>query len=455
VERDTNHSHESPATEVGRIDDLCKKFESAWLSGTRKLSMSESRALGLESFHSSRGGGVMCRTVVGILVLLLALPAARSDDKPKDKPSTAQEQYKALLKEHQDAMRAFDQEYMKAKTDEERAKVIQEKYPKPDKLAAKFLELAEKNPKDTVAFEALSWILTNDRNAGGKDGPADKAVALLLRDHLQSDKLAGLCQNLYYRHGKASLDLLRGIVDNSPGGDVEAEACLALAQRLGTMAQAIRLLKEQPEQAKGYERILGKEQVEEMRKADVAKAEAESARYFKEFGEKYAAKMKPDRLTHVCRVLTVVGGTGGETLLLALLEKDERREVQGAACLSLAQSLKGRAERLPEAKAVDAEKLRKQSEEMFERAADKYADFDASVDVTAEDWRKCHHCRRVSDRSAQDLAPPQPFQGRRRFPGQRRLGGVHVGRGARLVARRTNNHVRGPCGRLPRQLSSD
>lgn len=31
--------------------------------------------------------------------------------------------------------------------------------------------------------------------------------------------------------------------------------------------------------------------------------------------------------------------------------------------------------------------------------------------------------RGVSDRSAQDLAPPQPFQGRRRLPGQRRLGG--------------------------------
>jgi hypothetical protein len=315
----------------------------------------------------------MRRTVGGVLVLLLALPVALADDKPRDKPATPQEQYKALLKQHQDAMQAFGQEYEKAKTDEERAKVYKEKYPKPDKLAARFLELAEKNPKDPVAFEALSWILTNDRNTGGKDGPADKAVALLLRDHLQSDKLPGLCQNLYFRHGKAGLDLLRGILDRSPGGDVQAEACLALAQRLSYAAQLVRLLTEQPEQAKGFERSLGKEQVEELRKAGVAKLEAEGARYFQEFGEKYAAKTKPERLIQVCQQ-GLAGTTGGETLLRALLEKDERREVRGAACLGLAQSLKGRANRLPAAQATGAAKLRKEGEELFGRAADKYAD---------------------------------------------------------------------------------
>lgn len=313
----------------------------------------------------------MCRTVGGALVLLLALPAARADDKPGDKPATPQEQYKALLKEHQDAMQAFNQEYSKAKTDEERTKVIQEKYPKPDKIAAKFLALAEKNPKDPVAFDALSWILTNDRNTGGKDGPADKAVALLLRDHLHDDKLAGLCRNVYSKYTKSSLDLLRGIMEKAPGGDVQAEACLALGQRLSYTAQVVRLMTERPERASELEELLGKEQAEEIKKAGVAKVEAESARYFKEFGEKYAAKMKPDRLTQVCRGLGAMGGTGGEALLRALLEKDERREVQGAACLALGMSLKGRADRLPEA---DAAKLRKESEEFFERTAAKYGD---------------------------------------------------------------------------------
>ena len=38
------------------------------------------------------------------MVLLLALPALRADDKPKDKPLTPEEQYKALLQEQADAM---------------------------------------------------------------------------------------------------------------------------------------------------------------------------------------------------------------------------------------------------------------------------------------------------------------------------------------------------------------
>lgn len=313
----------------------------------------------------------MFRIVGGVLVLLLALLSVRADDKP----TTPQEQYKALLKEQQDAMQAFEQAFFKAKTDQERAKVRAEKFPKPDKLAAKFLELAEKNPKDAVAFEALNWILMNDRNTGGKNGPANQAVALLLRDHLQSDKLAQLCQNVSYRYTTASGDLFRGILDKNPGGDVQAEACLALAQHLATTAQIVHLLKEEPETAKGYEQVLGgKEQVKEMTKLDLAKTEAESARFFKEFGEKYAPKMKSDRLTQACPLLPILGGTGGKTLLRSLLEKDERREVQAAACLTLAQSLKEQAERLPEAQAADAEKLRKESEEFFQRAADKYTD---------------------------------------------------------------------------------
>ena len=45
----------------------------------------------------------MFRIVGGVLLLLLALPGARAADAPKDKPGKAEEQYKALLKEYNDA----------------------------------------------------------------------------------------------------------------------------------------------------------------------------------------------------------------------------------------------------------------------------------------------------------------------------------------------------------------
>jgi hypothetical protein len=203
----------------------------------------------------------MCRTAGGVLILLLALPAARASDKAKDRPLTPQEQYKALLKEHQDAMKAYQEASQKATTPEEKRKVREEKYPN---LAPKFLELAEKHPKAAVAVDALVWVVTNDRG-GGEDSPRAKAAAILLKEHVQSDKIGSVCQSL------------------ASGGDKE-----------------------------------------------------------------------------------------GEELLRGILEKNTHKSVQGLACLSLAQRLKGRAEEMPESQAEEAEKLRKESEELFERAGAKY-----------------------------------------------------------------------------------
>ena len=315
----------------------------------------------------------MCRIVGSVLVLLLALPALSNQDKTKDKERTPQEQYKALLKEQSDAMRAFSQAYSKAKTEEERDKIFKEKYPKPDKIAPRMLELAEKNPKDPVAFDALSWLMTNDVS-GGKDSPKAKAAAILLRDHIQSDKLGSLCRKLADGFGKEGVELLRGILEKHPSKEVQAEACMALGQRLSQTARIVRMLKEQPDLVKQAEQALGKEATQELQKADAAKLDTESTSYYKEFAEKYATQMKPDRVIQLCQTLGRQEGGGGEVLLRGFLEKDSRRDVQGVACFSLAQSLKNRANEMDEAQAKDAEKLRKESEELFERVTKKYAD---------------------------------------------------------------------------------
>jgi hypothetical protein len=207
----------------------------------------------------------MCRTVGGVLALLLALPAW-GDDKPKDKPMRPQEQYQALLKEHDDAMKVFNEALRQARTEEEKNKVLQEKSRSAGKLAPRFLELAEKNPKAAAAVDALVWVVVNDRGGtGGEDSPRARAVAILLKDHLRSEKLAPVCQKL------------------ASGGD-----------------------------------------------------------------------------------------PGGEDLLRGILEKNPSKGGQGLACLSLAQRLKGRAEQMPESQAQEAEKLRKESEELYERARDRY-----------------------------------------------------------------------------------
>src|SRR5262245_3203369 len=128
----------------------------------------------------------MIRIASGFLALLALLPALQA--RVKAESPTPQQQYQALLKEYDKAMSA----YQKAKTPEAKGKVFQDKYPQPDKFAPRFLELAEKNPNDPASVEALAWIITNSNSGSAKSDPKDprsKALRILLRDHIQSEKL--------------------------------------------------------------------------------------------------------------------------------------------------------------------------------------------------------------------------------------------------------------------------
>jgi hypothetical protein len=188
----------------------------------------------------------MFRTVGGLLVLSLALPAWGDQEKSKEKPATPKQQYQALLKEQNDAMRAFQEAYRKAKSQDERNKVFAEKYPRPEKAAAKFLELAKMNPKDPVALDALIWVVTRDRTSG-KGTPRAKALSILQRDHIKSNKLGTVCQTLGYSSDEESTGLLHAILDKNPSRDVQGKACLALALSLKNRADGI--AEEKPQDA--------------------------------------------------------------------------------------------------------------------------------------------------------------------------------------------------------------
>jgi hypothetical protein len=188
----------------------------------------------------------MRRTVGGVLLLLLVLPALRAEDKPKDKPkdklpeqaTTPAERLKALRQEYNTTQQTFFKEYQTAKTDEERQKLFQEKYPQPAKYAPRFLELAEKNPKDPAAVEALVWIVSNGQAMGGKDNPRAKALAILGRDHLASDKIGAVCDTLVYSQDAESETFLHKVLDKNPSRDVQGRACLDLGMYLNNRQKA-------------------------------------------------------------------------------------------------------------------------------------------------------------------------------------------------------------------------
>lgn len=169
----------------------------------------------------------------GTIVLLAAAVVARADD-PKAKappqkeetPKTAAEQYQALVKEFTAARDDYMKAARDAKTPEERQKIFEEKYPKPQDYAKKFMAIAEKYPHDPVAVDALVWVTGNAPN-----GPEAKvAIETLLKDHIKSDKLGPLCARLAYApDGETAL---RKILAESPDKNVQGQACYGLAQAL-------------------------------------------------------------------------------------------------------------------------------------------------------------------------------------------------------------------------------
>jgi hypothetical protein len=209
----------------------------------------------------------------GILVLVLALSPAEARAEDKGKPATPAEQYRALLKEYQDAADAYAKASAAATTDAQRRKVYAEQFPRVDKLAARFLELAEKNPKDPIALDALLWVVNYTSDPpGGKDDPRARAVALLLRDHIRSDKIGPVCPRLAFGFARESETLLRAVLEKNPHREVRGQACLALAEFLANRLRMLDLARDGAEVARHYENLFGKDYLAELRRQDRAKA---------------------------------------------------------------------------------------------------------------------------------------------------------------------------------------
>jgi hypothetical protein len=334
----------------------------------------------------------------GMLILVLFVSVVAAGDEGQGlQAATPAQQYDALLNQYNAAFQQYAQAFREAKLPEDRQKAIQEKYPRPGKWAAKFLELAEKNPGEAVAEDALIWILTGEarlkrflpwhehtaryemiwimqaRNglAGENQEQAvrGKAIEMVLRDHLTSAKMGQVAQLL--DRDQYSARLLRAILDENPHQEVKAEACLALSREIQASIGLARRLKEYPESAKTVELFYGKDYVAEMQKADIAELESEGQNLYAELTGKHILNLKPARLVEMCQELKY--STDSEKLLRFLYQNDQRDEVRGVAGLILAQVLVGRAFSLTATDAKAADTLRKEGELLLEEAVSKYA----------------------------------------------------------------------------------
>jgi hypothetical protein len=186
------------------------------------------------SFASRMIPAEFIRLQLLLACLSMGLFAAQpKNNSPQVKPATPSERLQALEREYEDAQQEFSRLYQEAKTDAEREKVSA-KYPQPENYSGRFLVLAETNPKDPVAVDALVWIVTRGRSGS----EFDKALDLLLSEHLQDAKISSVCQSLVYSSSPAAEKALRQIREKSSLSEVRGQATFSLAQYLRHNSQA-------------------------------------------------------------------------------------------------------------------------------------------------------------------------------------------------------------------------
>jgi hypothetical protein len=245
--------------------------------------------------------------VIRLLVTLggvfLALGAAARVAGGLGRPATPAEEYQALLKERE----KVHEELSNARTDEERKRI----QTRMASLPLRFLALAEANPGDPVAVEALiqavSWVNSTAYPVGGKDAPGDRALALLVRDHVQSDRLGMACQLVVFGFHRGHETFLRAVLEKNPHPEVQALACLSLAQFLNDRLHRLEILRDQdqPDLAGRYHRVFGKDYVEELERQDRAAVAREAEALF-------ARAVEKDRDASIPVTYYGSGGTVGE-----------------------------------------------------------------------------------------------------------------------------------------------
>jgi hypothetical protein len=161
--------------------------------------------------------------LISALVILVALAHSSSA------ADSIAAEYKRLNKEFEDAQQEYFKAATKAKSDEERNKL---KYPDQTKHARDLLALAEKDPKDPAAVEALTGALMHGRY--DKDiGP--RALELLNTHHLESEKLARACQIVTYGlNQEATREFLARALERNPHDEVKGAAAVSLGQLLAS-----------------------------------------------------------------------------------------------------------------------------------------------------------------------------------------------------------------------------
>jgi hypothetical protein len=170
---------------------------------------------------------------------------------------------------------------------------IGQTYKQRNALAKKFVELAEKNPDDPIALDCLMQAVWQVNSTPwpvelvGDDTARTRAFELLQRKHLGSDRLGPVCQRISYGFCQEYEVFLRAVLEKNPHRTVRATASLSLAHFLHNRVQRLDLCKEQPNLAKEFAGLYGKDYLAKLQRQDREQAMKEVEGAFEMAAEKY------------------------------------------------------------------------------------------------------------------------------------------------------------------------
>jgi peroxiredoxin len=152
-------------------------------------------------------------------------------------------EYLSLLEEYEAAHRARERALFDAKTDQQR----REAYLALGRLdwdcAPRFLEIARKSPGDAAAVDALGWLVSSNFTPPESETAAD----ILIRDHMASERLNSVCRQLMTTMNPAPTSaaerLLRAAAEKAASAEARGLACMKIANRFRTRAEAIRRMR--------------------------------------------------------------------------------------------------------------------------------------------------------------------------------------------------------------------
>jgi hypothetical protein len=220
------------------------------------------------------------------IVPTIAAPAqgaAIQDPAPAAEQEGALAPYDALKAEFDAAMKAWNESYEAAATDEARRALFND-YPT-NAFASRFRTLAEEHPGTPVALKAWRFVIDNGNDEKAKDAALDAFE----KDFLDAEDLGDVCLRLYTLSARAK-SFFERVLKDSPHADARGKACYSLGKlenRRAALAADLKTMSaEKRESSAGY---YGAETLAQLADADPAAlrrtAEKLLERVVAEFGD--------------------------------------------------------------------------------------------------------------------------------------------------------------------------